>query len=935
MPDVVEAPAGISITVDGRVIEANKGELIISAAERAGIYIPRFCYHPRMKPVGMCRMCLVEVSGPRGASLQPACFVEVADGQEVLTESEASKKAQEGVIEFLLLNHPLDCPVCDKGGECPLQDQSVSHGPGESRFVEEKRHWAKPIEISPLVLLDRERCIQCARCTRFAEEVAGEALIDFAERGDLIEVAIFPGDPFTSYFAGNTVQICPVGALTATPYRFKSRPWDLEQVETTCTTCAVGCRMVAQSSAGALVRYLGVDSDPVNQSWLCDRGRFGFESVEAPGRLARPLVRGESGLVDATWHEAMGDVARAVSHALAGSGPRAVGVIGGARLANEDAYAWVRLVKGVIGTDNFDAQLGDGLPAELVVSLPRATIDDAIGARAVVVLAGDLREELPVLFLRLRQAAANEGLRILDCAPVATALSAVATSLPYRPGEAPELARALVGSSRPAAGGLAPDLLAAARELLSAAGGSDAADAPGAAGAEPEPGAGIVIVLGRPSLAESADGIAAAAATFAEAWPGARFLSALRRGNVHGAIDLGCAPGLLPGRVALDDGRAFFAEQWGSAPSERGLDTAGILEAAAAGELETLILLGADPLSDFPDRDLATRALERVDFLVAVDTTQSASSMLADVVLPAAGFAERDGTTTNLEGRITRVAAKVVPPGVARADWVIATELAERLGEDLGYESLDGIWAEIERVSPVHRGCTGAALASPNAADGVVVPLVAATVRLTRRPRKLDPMATPGIESVEEQGAPLATGAAMAGGVEADLSDEGVEAESEGAGGMATVGGEEEAAPAATVPGAIGPPGLVRFDAGAWTTTAPPPPVDRYAWRLVVRRGLYDHGTLVQSASSLAPLARDQELHLRPQEMEKLGVAPGDDVRVRSSRGELVLAVVGDRAVPNGVALLEFNATPIDESSASALIDSSAPAVEVRVETVA
>ncbi|MGD0286871.1 MAG: 2Fe-2S iron-sulfur cluster-binding protein, partial [Acidimicrobiales bacterium] len=265
MADVGEIPVAISITVDGRVLEAHKGELIISAAERAGVFIPRFCYHPRMASVGMCRMCLVEVSGPRGASLQPACFVEVSDGQEVFTESEAARKAQEGVLEFLLLNHPLDCPVCDKGGECPLQDQSVSHGPGESRFVEEKRHWAKPIEIGPLVLLDRERCIQCARCTRFAAEVAGEPFIDFAERGDRIEVAIFPGDPFTSYFGGNTVQICPVGALTATPYRFKSRPWDLEQVETTCTTCSVGCRMVAQSSAGALVRYLGVDSEPVNQ----------------------------------------------------------------------------------------------------------------------------------------------------------------------------------------------------------------------------------------------------------------------------------------------------------------------------------------------------------------------------------------------------------------------------------------------------------------------------------------------------------------------------------------------------------------------------------------------------------------------------------------------------------------------------------------------
>ena len=893
MADVGEIPVAISITVDGRAVEAHKGELVISAAERAGVFIPRFCYHPRMASVGMCRMCLVEVSDPRGASLQPACFVEVSDGQEVFTESEAARKAQAGVLEFLLLNHPLDCPVCDKGGECPLQDQSVSHGPGESRFVEEKRHWAKPIEIGPLVLLDRERCIQCARCTRFAAEVAGEPFIDFAERGDRIEVAIFPGDPFTSYFAGNTVQICPVGALTATPYRFKSRPWDLEQVETTCTTCSVGCRMVAQSSAGALVRYLGVDSEPVNQSWLCDRGRFGFEAVEAPERLTKPLVRSETGLAQATWNEALSVVADRILQTLQGSGPGAVGVIGGSRLANEDAYAWVRLVKGVICTDNFDAQLGDGLPAELVASLPRATIEETVAAGTVIVLAGDLREELPVLHLRLRQAAANEGLRIIDCSPVATGLSEVATWLPYRPGEASELARALVVT---------------------------------------EPGDGVVIVLGRPSLAESAAEIAAAANVFAAAWPSARFLSALRRGNVHGAMDLGCAPGLLPGRVTLDEGRALFGEHWGSVPAGRGLDTAGMLEAAASGELNTLVLLGADPLSDFPDRDLATRALERVDFLVAVDTALNASSMLADVVLPAAGYAERGGTTTNLEGRVTRLAAKIVPPGVSRADWVIATELADRLGADLGFESLEGIWAEIETIAPAHSGCTVTALAAPEAADGIVIPLRAASVQLTRRPRRLDPIATPGIDSVSEQGAPFAAGAAMSPGVEptADgeaFADEEAYEEEE-------LFDKEPAPAAAAVPGGNRQPSLLRFDPGAWAASAPLPSVDGRSWRLVVRRGLYDHGTLVQSAESLAPLARSQELRLAPHAMTQLGVEPGDEVRVRSPRGELVVAAVGDGGVPSGVALLQFNAAPVHETSASALIDSSVAAVEVDVEKV-
>ena len=242
-------------------------------------------------------MCLVEVSGPRGATLQPACYVPVAEGMEVDTTSEKVKKAQDGVLEFLLVNHPLDCPVCDKGGECPLQDQVLAYGPGESRFLEEKRHWAKPIPISELVLLDRERCIQCGRCVRFAAEIAGEAQIDFLGRGDAIEVNVFEDHVFTSYFSGNTVQICPVGALTATPYRFTARPWDLDQVESTCTLCAFGCRAAVQSSSNRVTRLLGIDSDPLNQSWLCDKGRFGFEAVNAEDRLVEPLVRraGEGG----------------------------------------------------------------------------------------------------------------------------------------------------------------------------------------------------------------------------------------------------------------------------------------------------------------------------------------------------------------------------------------------------------------------------------------------------------------------------------------------------------------------------------------------------------------------------------------------------------------------------------------------------------------
>ena len=280
-------PGDVTLTVDGREVQAKTGDLLIKVAQDHGTYIPRFCYHERMKPVGMCRMCLVEVEGMRG--LQISCATVVADGMVVHTQSDAARQAQDGVLELLLINHPLDCPVCDRGGECPLQDTTLAFGPGESRFVEEKRHWEKPIPISDLVLLDRERCIQCGRCTRFADEIAGDALITLRRaRATTPRSSRSPTDPFTSYFSGNTVQICPVGALTATPYRFQARPWDLSAVETSCTTCAVHCRGALESSSNRLVRLLGVDSEPVNHGWLCDKGRFGYEVVHSEERVRQP-----------------------------------------------------------------------------------------------------------------------------------------------------------------------------------------------------------------------------------------------------------------------------------------------------------------------------------------------------------------------------------------------------------------------------------------------------------------------------------------------------------------------------------------------------------------------------------------------------------------------------------------------------------------------
>jgi NADH-quinone oxidoreductase subunit G len=353
-----------------------------------------------------------------------SCMTDVADGQVVRTDTPEIRKAQEGVIELLLANHPLDCPVCDKGGECPLQDQAMSNGPGESRYLEEKRHFEKPIPISDLVLLDRERCILCDRCTRFADEVAGDKLIHFTHRGNNTQVQTFPDEPFASYFSGNTVQICPVGALTATPYRFKARPWDLEESESTCTSCAVGCRTVIQSSRDRIVRTLGVDSDAVNWSWLCDRGRFSFQGVDADNRLSEPLVRDGGQLVPTTWANALNVAAELLDSALDAGGGESIAVLGGARGTNEDAYVWAMLAD-ALGVPHRDAQFGDGLPPELL-DLPRATINEAANAATIVVVGPDLKEELPVLYLRLRDAAFRRRSRIIEICQRTTGLTSYA-----------------------------------------------------------------------------------------------------------------------------------------------------------------------------------------------------------------------------------------------------------------------------------------------------------------------------------------------------------------------------------------------------------------------------------------------------------------------------------------------------------------------------
>ncbi len=807
------APNEINVTINGIQIEAQPGEMLIAAADRAGVHIPRFCYHERMSPVGMCRMCLVDVDTGRGPMLQPSCMVPVADGMSVDTESEDTKRAQEGILEFLLVNHPLDCPVCDKGGECPLQDQTMAYGPGESRFVEEKRHYEKPIPISDLVHLDRERCILCDRCTRFADEVAGDPLIHFTERGNATQVLTFPDEPFSSYFSGNTVQICPVGALTAAPYRFKARPCDLEQVESTCTTCSMGCRVAVESSRNELVRYLGVDVESVNHGWLCDKGRFNFESTNSDHRLTTPLIRDKDDqrqLLGSDWGSALAIAAEAIQQA----GPERVGLIGGSRLTNEDAYAWSKFAKSVLGTDNVDAQLGDGLPAEIVLALPLATIAEACNADTVLVVGPDIKEELAILHLRLRGAATKGRTKVVEIGPTPTGIEPYAhRSIRCAPGETAKVLDELLGSDDPLA-----------KQLKEGS---------------------LVVVIGRASLAESEEPTLSLAATIRAELPQATFLPALRRGNVRGALDMGLAPGILPGRTRLNQPTSALSENWNTVPTSKGLNTTEMLRAAASGDLDTLILIGADPLSDFPDRNLAAEAIQKVKTLIAVDTFVTDSVAQADVVLPATAYGEQGGTTTNIEGRISRLTQKITSPGSTRDDWMIATELAWRLGGDLDLGSKEEIWREIERVAPSHSDVTLERVESSEAHEGILV---------------------------------------QRSSIELDLP-----------------------------------------------APATPPVADGYGLRLVSGRKLWDAATATTYSPSLQPLAEAPTLRVHPNDLQRLGISSGADVRVISTRSTEIITAIADENIERGTAMLPFNQPG---GGANRFIDADAMVNDIRIETV-
>ena len=669
----------VTLTIDGQEVTVPKGTLIIRAAEQLGTIVPRFCDHPLLDPVGACRQCIVEVEGQRKPIM--SCTQPVADEMVVSTHvtSEVARKGQEGTLELLLINHPLDCPMCDKGGECPLQDQALAHGANVSRFVDQKRRYDKPVAVSAQVLLDRERCVLCARCTRFSEQISGDPFIELFERGALEQVAIYEDEPYESYFSGNVIQICPVGALTSTSYRFKARPFDVVTTPSVCDVCSAGCNLTIQSRRGEVQRQLARTNLAVNEAWNCDAGRFGFTHLTAPTRVTAPLLRDGSDLTEATWADALTAVTRAVTEAHE-AGPGRIAVLTGGRLADEDAYAVSKYARTVLRTDDVDfrtrfAPEGEADELLAMVGHDGATYADVEASPVTLIVDLDPEEEVPILHLRLRKAWRSHTARLVPVGPTLGSLWDLAWR---RLGTAP-------GGSTGALEALIDELSADTQTEL-----SEVAAALRDAGAPP------VILVGERAPA----GAISAAIRLADAI-GGKAAWVPRRANDRGALHAGLAAGVLPGgrTLADPDDRAAVEAVWGDLPAERGRDLHAILTDAAAGRIDVLHLVGVDPLRDAASPELARQALAKVKVVIAQDLARTDTvTEFADVVLPASASQERAGSRTTWEGRSQRFSRAVDAPALVLEDWRIVQQLAAMQGHDLGFSDLDQLRGEVERL---------------------------------------------------------------------------------------------------------------------------------------------------------------------------------------------------------------------------------------------
>jgi NADH-quinone oxidoreductase subunit G len=649
----------ITVVIDGFEVTVPKGTLVIRAAEQLGIQIPRFCDHPLLDPVGACRQCLVdiEINGRAFPKPQASCTIPVETGMIVKTQltSPVAEKAQRGVMELLLVNHPLDCPVCDKGGECPLQNQAMSTGQGSSRFEGVKRTFEKPINISSQVLLDRERCVLCARCTRFSEQIASDPFITLNERGALQQVGIYENKPFESYFSGNTVQICPVGALTGAAYRFRARPFDLVSTPSACEHCASGCDMRTDVRRGKTLRRLAGEDASVNEEWNCDKGRWAFKYITAVDRLKTPMIRDESGeLVEASWPEAL---------AVAAAGLKATpaAVLVGGRATYEDAYGYSKFARIALGTNDIDfrARVTSDEEREFIaahVVNSSTTYRDIDKADQVLLVGFEPEEESPIVFLRINKQFRKRALKVIS-----------------------------IGSKE----SIAVEKLKA--EFIKVAPGQEAASI----SAQKLTDKSVILVGERAS--ESA-GVFTAVAELAQT-SGAKLAWIPRRAGERGAVQAGAIGNLLPGGRLVTDAaaRQEIADAWSvnSLPSHVGRSTSEIIASVNSDQIGALLVGGVDPL-DLENNQQALAALDKA-FVVSLEIAPSAVTSRANVVLPVAAVTEKSGSFLNWEGR-ARSFDSAVNDSLNRSDLRILSMIAEEMGTSLNLGTVTAATKEIASI---------------------------------------------------------------------------------------------------------------------------------------------------------------------------------------------------------------------------------------------
>ncbi len=870
----------VTLTIDGRQVTVPPGTLIVEAAKQLGIEIPVFCYHPKLESVGMCRMCLVMVGTPVidrttgkpeldevGKPVvrwfpkpQTACTMPVSEGMVVITDSAEVAADRKAILEFLLTSHPLDCPVCDKGGECPLQDLTYRYGPGASRFdYDNKHHGAKRYPLGELIVLDEERCILCARCTRFQDEIAHDPVLAIENRGRDARIVSYSDPPFDSHYSGNTTDICPVGALTSRDFRFRARPWELTNVPSLCNHCGVGCNTVLSTRLGEIARVMPRQNEAVNEIWICDKGRFGHHFNGSPHRLTTPLVRRDGRLVEASWDDALRLVADRLAAVKQAHGPDAIGGIAGARLPNEDLYLFQKFFRQVIGTNNIDHRVGlnAGFEDETVYTVGVGVGTDLgrVGRdTAILVVGSDLDQEAPILYLRVAGAARHGAATVINAGGRPTKLDKQSTHiLRYRYGGAAHLLLGMLHvilQENLTGNEIVPGRVKNLDELRAKVAdwtpervaeiiGTPADDIRTAARAFGQARNGILLygpeAGNDPATRQAVTNLVTAAGFVGR--PNNGVIAVLPHANSRGAADLGIVPGRAPGYVPVE---------------KPGMDAQAMLK----GGVRALLIAAADPLAPHPPpgrpmegaglAPLAGSRPEGLEFLVVQELFLTGTAQLADVVLPAAALAERDGTFTNLERWVQRFDPGLPHSrGQARPDWTIIRQLAVLLGAEWNYATVGGVLAEMAQAIPLYAGMSFEQLARP--------------VPLSRRMSHYI-YAGMSFQAEVREGTQWATQA------------------------------EHEAAILEL--GWIDPPGIEASQTG---------------FALVAPRVLYDGGTLLGQAEILGTRLVRPYVALARTDAQALGISNGDSVLVSTNGTSVTLPAYVNSLVPQGVVAIPRN----------------------------